>query len=67
MSGYEWEKDEEKYFKNVNDYDTIIPFENFNEDTSFKIEFDFMYGHASGPHVDLLESYDSGWIYNSVN
>lgn len=60
MSIYQWKKDEAKYFR-VADADTEVEFEWFGDNTSFKIEFDFMYGHAVGPHADIMVGYDPAW------
>jgi hypothetical protein len=67
MSVYQWKKDEEKYL-NVHDADNVVEFGGFGDNTSFKAEFDFMYGHTSGPHVDMMVGYDSGWrMYKGWN
>jgi len=67
MSVYQWKKDEEKYL-NVHDADNVVEFGGFGDNTSFKAEFDFMYGHTSGPHVDMMVGYDSGWrLYKGWN
>ena len=60
MSVYQWKKDEKKYFDS-NYLDNEVEFKGFGDNTSFKIEFDFMYGHVVGPHADIMVGYDSGW------
>ena len=57
---YQWKKEEVKNFL-VADEDTEVEFGGFGDNTSFKIEFDFRYGHAVGPHADIMVGYDSGW------
>lgn len=67
MSVYQWKKDEERYF-NAHDVDTEVEFGGFGDNVSFKVEFDFMYGHINGPHVDMLVGYDNGWgLYKGWN
>jgi hypothetical protein len=60
MSIYQWNKDEQKIFTE-SDYDTVVPFTGYGDNTSFSIEFDFLYGNASGTNVNLIVSYDTRW------
>ena len=57
---YQWPKDYAPVFRRA-DADTEAEFEGFGDNTSFKIEFDFNYGHAVGPHADIMVGYDPGW------
>lgn len=65
MSIYQWEQEQLKHFS-VHSQNIVEDFKGYGDNTSFKIEFDFIYGGASGSNVNFIISYDilgqnKGW------
>tara|TARA_Y100000739_G_C20595244_1_gene459979 strand:+ start:819 stop:1871 length:1053 start_codon:yes stop_codon:yes gene_type:complete len=62
---YQWKQEQLKNFS-VNSHNIVEQFKGYGNDTSFKIEFDFIYGGASGGCVNFMITYDrlghnKGW------